>query len=442
MPRKRTPERAGDGERETTNERQEKSVCSVHFAVEGCCHGELDKIYEACASHEQQTGERIDFLLCCGDFQAVRNSTDMHTMAVPEKYLVMGDFAKYCGPHPQVTAPYLTIFIGGNHEAANHLWENYYGGYVAPRIFYLGHSGVVNICGLRIAGLSGIFKGRDFYRAYSLPPFNEDTKREAYHVRQFEIGKLQLLREPVDIVMSHDWPVGITSYGNEAQLLRHKPFFKEDIEKNQLGNPHTLALLKYLKPKFWFAAHLHCHFEAAVPHIIPGALIPKVTQFVALDKCLPGKKCLEFFTVTPKQKGLTPIQQEAVLSLDAEWLDIIHFSDKFLHTARAGEVCKGNAFDKSPVLSTTDVPRIYRNSTKPLPLPSSTVQLMREMQLSDREFLPRDSSVVLPPGPSLRTSNEATFIDNANALDFFEDTRKGEEEPPLPWCEDVTGDKK
>ena len=35
-------------------------------------------------------------------------------------------------------APVLTICIGGNHEASNHMQELPYGGWVAPNIFYLG----------------------------------------------------------------------------------------------------------------------------------------------------------------------------------------------------------------------------------------------------------------------------------------------------------------
>ncbi len=50
--------------------------------------------------------------------------------------------------------------VGGNHEASNHLWELYYGGWVAPRIYYLGAAGIFNIGGLRIAGLSGIWAQR------------------------------------------------------------------------------------------------------------------------------------------------------------------------------------------------------------------------------------------------------------------------------------------
>ena len=49
----------------------------------------------------------------------------------------------------ELSAPLLTIFIGGNHEASNYLQELAYGGWVAPNIFYLGYAGVVEVNGLR-----------------------------------------------------------------------------------------------------------------------------------------------------------------------------------------------------------------------------------------------------------------------------------------------------
>lgn len=37
--------------------------------MEGCCHGELDKIYETILKVEEREGIKIDLLICCGDFQ-------------------------------------------------------------------------------------------------------------------------------------------------------------------------------------------------------------------------------------------------------------------------------------------------------------------------------------------------------------------------------------
>lgn len=66
----------------------------MKIAVEGCCHGELDKIYETIAYLEKKEGVKVDLLLCCGDFQAVRNEVDMKCMAVPAKYRTMQTFYK------------------------------------------------------------------------------------------------------------------------------------------------------------------------------------------------------------------------------------------------------------------------------------------------------------------------------------------------------------
>lgn len=67
----------------------------MFVAVEGCCHGELDKIYEVLSYTEQQNNIKVDLLLICGDFQAVRNKSDLNTMAVPLKYQKMNTFYKY-----------------------------------------------------------------------------------------------------------------------------------------------------------------------------------------------------------------------------------------------------------------------------------------------------------------------------------------------------------
>lgn len=55
--------------------------------------------------------------------------------------------------------------------------------------------------------------------------------------------ELLIADKRIDIMVSHDWPAGITEYGDVDELLKKKPFFREDIKKNALGNPATMSLL-------------------------------------------------------------------------------------------------------------------------------------------------------------------------------------------------------
>lgn len=93
----------------------------MKIAVQGCCHGDLDKIYATIQYAEQLNNFKVDLLIICGDFQAVRNVQDLNSMSVPDKYKDMKDFYKYYSGEKQ--APLPTLFIGGNHEASNHSVE-------------------------------------------------------------------------------------------------------------------------------------------------------------------------------------------------------------------------------------------------------------------------------------------------------------------------------
>ena len=116
------------------------------IAIEGCAHGALDKIYEAVL----QSKDEVDLLICCGDFQALRNENDLDSMAVPDKFKDMGDFYKYYKGEKKVPVP--TIFIGGNHEASLYMQELFYGGWAAPDIYYMGAANVIKFGGVRIGG--------------------------------------------------------------------------------------------------------------------------------------------------------------------------------------------------------------------------------------------------------------------------------------------------
>jgi len=186
-------------------------------------------------------------------------------MAVPPKYQRLGTFHKYYSGIKVV--PYPTIFIGGNHEASNYLWELYYGGWAAQNLYFLGCGGVINVGGVRIAGASGIYKANDYNRGhYEKAPYSPSHLRSIYHVREYDIRKLGLVRSPIDIMLSHDWPRGIEQFGNVRQLLREKKFFAAEVARNDLGSPANEELLAKLCPTYWFSAHLHVKFPALVHH--------------------------------------------------------------------------------------------------------------------------------------------------------------------------------
>lgn len=169
---------------------------------------------------------------------------------------------------------------------------------------------------------AGIYKGFDFFKGhFEFAPYTEDTKRSVYHVRQLEVFRLKQLTKEIDICMSHDWPRGIHRYGNEQQLLKFKPFFRDDIENNKLGSPSCHDLLLHLKPKYWFSAHLHCQFSAVIPHDDDDD--NRETKFLALDKCLPKRRFLQILDVD-SDKG------DIKLSYDLEWLTVLYLTKDLL----------------------------------------------------------------------------------------------------------------
>jgi len=66
----------------------------MRIAVEGCCHDELEIIYDVLEHIQHLENTKIDLLLMCGDFEATRNPDDLACMAVPAKYRDMKYFYK------------------------------------------------------------------------------------------------------------------------------------------------------------------------------------------------------------------------------------------------------------------------------------------------------------------------------------------------------------
>ncbi|KAK6439877.1 lariat debranching enzyme [Oleoguttula sp. CCFEE 5521] len=238
----------------------------LRLAIEGCGHGTLHAIYASIAHACKAKGwPDVDLLIIGGDFQSVRNGFDLNVVAMPAKYREMGDFHEYYSGARK--APYLTVFVGGNHEASNYLFELYYGGWVAEAIYYMGAANVLRIGGVRIAGLSGIWKAYNYRKVhYERLPYNESETKSIYHVRELDVRKLLQIRTQVDVGISHDWPRGVEWKGDWAKLFRRKGHFEEDARSGQLGSVAAKLVMERLRPRWWFSAHLHCKFAGVVKY--------------------------------------------------------------------------------------------------------------------------------------------------------------------------------
>nr|CDI51944.1 related to lariat-debranching enzyme [Melanopsichium pennsylvanicum 4] len=196
----------------------------MKLAIQGCSHGELDAIYSSLLRTERQQNISIDALLLCGDFQAVRNHSDLRALNVPPKYLRLGDFhAYYSGAK---LAPILTLVIGGNHEASNYMHELYHGGWLAPNIYFIGAAGVVELNGLVVSGVSGIYNRHNYRKGrFEKLPYDANALRSCYHTREFDVVRLKAMKhtakgknKQVDVVMSHDWPNTIEQWDRDIGI--------------------------------------------------------------------------------------------------------------------------------------------------------------------------------------------------------------------------------
>lgn len=148
---------------------------------------------------------------------------------------------------------------------------------------------MVQFKGLRIGGLSGIYKQHDYSLGhFERAPYSEATKRSVYHLRSLEVLRLGQVARRLDVVLSHDWPRGVYRFGDVSCLLSNKPFFRPEVEANVLGSPPAEQLLCRLRPRYWFSAHLHCKFSAIVQHSV--SLLPLLLSGMQTSP-KDGKQC-------------------------------------------------------------------------------------------------------------------------------------------------------
>jgi len=148
------------------------------------------------------------------------------------------------------------------------------------------------------------------------------------------------LSTPVDLFVSHDWPRGIVKHGNESALLKRKPFLKAEIEAGSFGSAAGERVLHTLRPPLWLAAHMHTRFEATVHHADSGRGSGAgggsgcgTTRFLALDKCMPGRK---FLTMLQVDVGAREAPGAPCFEYDEEWLAIVRGTHEWTAASHGG----------------------------------------------------------------------------------------------------------
>lgn len=215
----------------------------------------------------------------------------------------MGDFHRYYSGDKQ--APVLTLVIGGNHEASSYLSELYYGGWLAPNIYYLGAVNVLRYGPFRIAGLSGIFKASDYHKPHhECLPYDRDEIRSIYHVRECDVSKLLQVRFPVDIGISHDWPRHVEWFGDYKKLFADQPRFFESAKIDNLGSAPAEQVMNFLRPKHWFSGHMHVKYSAVVEH--KSNMVEDVFKDLAISDELRAQLPISMFGAASRKKNSAP----------------------------------------------------------------------------------------------------------------------------------------
>jgi len=303
---------------------------------------------------------------------------------------------------------------------------------VAPNIYYLGAANVVRFGGLRIAGLSGIWKGYNYSKPhFERLPYDEDEIKSLYHVREIDVRKLVLLQTQVDIGISHDWPRGIEWQGDYKNLFRKKDLFEADARAGTLGSSAAKYVMDRLRPPNWFSAHLHCKYAAAVEYDPAGEQESRETPTandeghtetnvarnadeIDVDLDLDGDQPQQ----APSSKPLASIKNEDEINLD------INDDDE------------PSSAPQAP-LPTAIMDPLPQQPSESAPIPSDI-----RSQLPAAFFRPKPSQEkpqALPPPPGI-TNNRTRFLaldkclPNRKFLQILSINPHNPSIPPAPLC--------
>ena len=118
-------------------------------------HGEWLELYNRLPTETKA-------IFVCGDAEPIRSEQDLELIPDPKKYLKPGNF---CIFWEKSRVPVPTYVLLGNHEP--YLWLHPYEKEgpkeLIPNFWILGRSGVIELCGVKIAYLSRVFSPKTYF---------------------------------------------------------------------------------------------------------------------------------------------------------------------------------------------------------------------------------------------------------------------------------------
>ena len=225
------------------------------FAAVGDVHGQIAVMVDLLLELEKTEEVKIEFVLQTGDFEPHRNTADLQTMAAPQKYRKVGDFASFMNGNQSF--PWPVYFIGGNHEPYGYLDEDPAGFELMPRCTYLGRAYAGTIGGLKVCGLTGIFSEKHFTEPRPpLSAIGSTSNKEYTYFRTWEVERL-LGEDSADVLLLHEWPSGILEPEGWTVPGSRGPGSGGEAP----GNKYARWLLDHLRPKLVLCGHLHHRYR-------------------------------------------------------------------------------------------------------------------------------------------------------------------------------------
>ena len=262
----------------------------LYFAAVGDVHGHIYTMLGLLQSWEQKHQQSLSFVLQVGDFEAHRDLDDLMTMDAPTKYKSLGDFKDfYTG---KAEFPYPLWFIGGNHESYGFLARFPNGTEIAHNFNYVGRVNAIELAGLKIVGVSGIYRPKLFEldRRPSVSEIEYSSNKDYIGFNQTEISRA-MDYEYADILLMHDWATGIIS--PTALTLFQQRY--SNARYQEIGNEYARLLIEALQPKLVLFGHLHFSYRCCLP--ISSEVNSNICCLANVGQ---GKDSIAVFRITPE----------------------------------------------------------------------------------------------------------------------------------------------